>query len=361
MRRHLGAALVGSLLLAALAAPPVALGVTTNYVDCGSGAVLQAAIDAAPPGGTLVIHGTCVGNFIIDKDLALKGRPKARLDAHGSGTVLTIPAANRATGATVSISDIGIHGGNAAGIENWGRLTLHDSAVSGNTGVGIVNNGDFGGTTVDLLGSAVSGNTGDGIESVLGHLTLRNSTVSGNTGNGVTGSDSRFDLYHSTVRGNGGDGIVAAVQTELTLDHSTVSGNTGKGITIGNGSGTVVDSTVRNNTGGGIYDGVLGYLTVRHSKVVGNTADFGAGIYIATHSGSRIATIEDSTISHNTAATSGGGVYTEGNPDADLFTRVVISHNTAGVSGGGIYKAGGSLTLTDVVFHHNTPDDCFGC
>ena len=361
MRRYLGAASIVGLLLAALAAPPIALGATTSNVNCRSGADLQAAIAAAPPGGTLVIRGTCVGNFVIDKDLTLKGgRPKATLDARGSGTVLTIPAANRSTGATVRILSVGIRGGNPAGIENWGRLTLESSTVRGNSGVGIVNNGDFGGTTVDLLRSAVSGNTGDGISSVWGHLTLRNSSVSGNTGNGLHGFDGLFELYHSRVSRNGGSGIVAGGQATFTFDHSTVSGNKGRGIRVENGSVIVVDSTVSNNKGGGIYSGVLGFLTVRHSKVIGNTADFGAGIYIATHLDKDVV-VEDSTINGNTAVTSGGGVYTEGNARGDALTRVVISHNTAGVSGGGIYKAGGSLILTDVVVCHNTPDDCFGC
>jgi predicted outer membrane repeat protein len=362
MRRYLGAASIGCLLLASLAAPAVAFGATTVNVNCRLGADLQAAIDAAPSGAVLVIRGRCVGNFVIDKDLTLKGsRPRAVLDAQGSGTALTIPAANRSVGAMVRLTDIGIRGGNPTGIENWGRLTLERSTVTGNTGVGIANNGDFGGTTVALLRSAVSGNTGDGIRSVLGQLSLRNSTVSGNGGNGLMGFGAGFDLYRTTVSHNGGSGIVTGEQATFDLDHSTVSGNAGRGITNPNGAVSVVDSTVRGNTDGGIYNGVLGYLTVLYSRVADNSADSGAGIYIATHDVGKTVTIDDSTVEGNTAATSGGGVYTEGNSDGDAFTRVVIRNNSAGVSGGGIYKAGGSLTLTDVVFSGNTPEDCFGC
>lgn len=362
MRTHLGLALAGCLVLVALAVPPVALGTTGQTVDCRSGGDLQAAIGAAAPGATIFIRGTCVGNFVIDKDLTLQGSGRRpRLDAQGSGTVLTIPAAGRSTGAAVLVSDLVITGGNPTGIENWGRLTLVRSTVSGSTGVGIANHGDFGGTSVALCGSAVRGNAGGGISSYLGTITLSNSALSGNRGVGAVGIDGSFDLDHSTVSNNTGGGIVAGSQAVFTLEHSTVRGNTGRGITISNGSVVVTDSTVSDNTGGGIYEGVLGFLTMRHSWVVGNTADFGAGIYIVTHDLGKEVTIEDTKIRGNTATTSGGGVYTEGNPFGDTFTRVVISHNTAGVSGGGMYQAGYSLTLTDVVFRHNSPDNCVGC
>ena len=362
MRGHLGLALAGSLVLVAFAAPPVAFGTTGDHVDCRSGGDLQAAIGAAAPGATLVIRGTCVGTFVVDKDLTLQGRGhRPTLDAGGAGTVLTIPAANRSTGALVRIADLDITGGSPGGIENWGRLTLDRSTVSGSTGFGIYNNGDFGGTTVSLRRSVVRCNAGGGIWSWLGDLTLTHSSLSGNMGVGAIGIDSSFHLDHSTVSGNGGGGIVAGSQAVFALDHSTVRGNTGRGITVSNGSVVVTDSTVSDNTGGGIYEGVLGYLTVRHSRVIHNTADFGAGIYIANHDSGKEVTIEDTRIGGNTATTSGGGVYTEGNESGDAFARVVISHNTAGVSGGGLYQAGGSLTMTDVVFRHNSPDDCVGC
>lgn len=58
--------------------------------------------------------------------------------------------------------------------------------------------------------------------------------------------------------------------------------------------------------------------------------------HIATHDAGYGITLEDSIIDGNTATTIGGGVYAEGRPGGDSFSRVVISHNTAGVSGRGI-------------------------
>ena len=68
----------------ASAATPVR-GLTT--VACGSGGDLQAAIDAAAPGATIDVSGTCHGHFgIIGKDLTIQGSPSATLDgSNGSG------------------------------------------------------------------------------------------------------------------------------------------------------------------------------------------------------------------------------------------------------------------------------------
>jgi nitrous oxidase accessory protein NosD len=66
----------------ASAATPVR-GVTT--VACSSGGNLQSAIDAASPGATIDVSGTCHGNFgIMGKDLTIQGSPSATLDGSGS-------------------------------------------------------------------------------------------------------------------------------------------------------------------------------------------------------------------------------------------------------------------------------------
>ncbi|HXJ62825.1 MAG TPA: hypothetical protein VNN79_03635, partial [Actinomycetota bacterium] len=38
---------------------------------------LQARLDAAAAGSTVSVKGTCLGNFVIAKDLTLKGSPSA--------------------------------------------------------------------------------------------------------------------------------------------------------------------------------------------------------------------------------------------------------------------------------------------
>src|ERR1043165_2710393 len=78
-------AVIGALL--AIASPASA---TTINVNCPA-QDLQVKIDAAPDGSTLLIKGTCVGNFFVDKNLTLKGLPAATLDGNDSGTTLGIP------------------------------------------------------------------------------------------------------------------------------------------------------------------------------------------------------------------------------------------------------------------------------
>src|SRR5438093_682002 len=74
--------LVGSFGTPAAAAPIL--------VDCGSGGDLAAALAAAPPGATIVVQGTCVGNFTLAKDVTLRGQSGATLDGNGSGTTLAV-------------------------------------------------------------------------------------------------------------------------------------------------------------------------------------------------------------------------------------------------------------------------------
>jgi hypothetical protein len=60
---------------------------TTTLVDCGADSTaLQPAINAAEADETLEIIGTCVGNFVIDRDLVLQGT--GTLDGNDAGTVV---------------------------------------------------------------------------------------------------------------------------------------------------------------------------------------------------------------------------------------------------------------------------------
>jgi nitrous oxidase accessory protein NosD len=73
MRRTFGVLVGCCLLLSLLAAPAAAARTAGTLVDCRAGADLQAAITAATPGDTLLVRGTCTGNFIAYKDLVFEG------------------------------------------------------------------------------------------------------------------------------------------------------------------------------------------------------------------------------------------------------------------------------------------------
>ena len=140
----------------------------TNKVDCTSDpSALQPAIDAAKPGSTLTISGTCLGTFtVFSKDLTLKGGP-ATLDARGAGTTLFVASG------TVDVVRLTITGGTGTdfcgaspgcpqggGIIDFGTVNLKRSTVSGNggssayAGGGILNGG-----TLNIIHSVVTGNS----------------------------------------------------------------------------------------------------------------------------------------------------------------------------------------------------------
>ena len=98
---------------------------------------LQAAIDDANAGDRLRVKGTCVGNFVIDKDLTLRGAAGGNagiLDGNDAGRTVYV-----ASGVTATLRRLTITGGLAraptrgAGIRNNGTLTIRNSTITGNT------------------------------------------------------------------------------------------------------------------------------------------------------------------------------------------------------------------------------------
>jgi hypothetical protein len=236
--------------LAATASPSLAA--TEVGVDCGDGADLQAAIDAAPKGAILEIAGTCVGSFTVGKKLTLRGASDAVLDAQGAPTTLTV------TAGTVRFSHLTVTGaGDAVGdgdeaIANAGSLTLVKTSVMGNNVLGILNSG-----TLLVQRSVITENGVDDQGGIAnrGTATVESSTISDNHGTGIASSQ------------------------QLTVIDSTVSGNVDAtdagGIEV-SGTTTIIRSTVANNVdfngeGGGIING--GLLTITQSTIVGNRGD----------------------------------------------------------------------------------------
>lgn len=340
--RRLVVAVVSSLLSVSVPTGPVAAS-GPMPVNCQNGASLQAAIDAASPGDTLIrVKGTCTGNFVISKDLNLVGKGvHPTLDGGGSGTVVEVPVGPggiQTVGATVRISGLTIKGGDL-GIHDRGTMTVIDTAVRGN-GRGIYVELDIG----------VSG----------GGLILRHSRVNHN-GTGIFNDSWRLLVRNSIIADNSGAGLINGIQKISTIRSSTVRGNGGTGIVIG-GSLQVYDSVIRDNQGGGIAG--RDFLLMRRSRVVDNSSPGnGGGISVTSLSLGGAIDIADSVIKDNVAAGLGGGIYVSGGGMQNMqLAHVTVRNNTAGTDGGGIYEAGGgSASLTDVTFRHNSPNDCTGC
>jgi hypothetical protein len=221
---------------------------------CGYSSI-QAAINAAKTGDTIKI---AAGEY--DEHLTVSG-PATSLTLQGAGagnttidgttsfgTVLTIGSGQtvKVTGVTITGGDE-VHGG---GIDNEGKLTLKDSAVSGNIaqrGGGIYNTGSLtlnDSTISENIAATHGGGLGGGIFNAGGSVTLNDSTVS-----------------HNEAEGGFGGGISNEGGGTVTLNNSTVSDN----------------AAMLAGDGGGIYN--EGKLTLNNSTVSDNTAGDGGGVY----------------------------------------------------------------------------------
>jgi hypothetical protein len=257
---------------------------TETSVDCGAGADLQAAIDAAPKGTILDITGTCVGSFTVSKNLVLRGVSNAVLDAQGRDVTLTVTKGHvRLARLTVTGAGVPDRTGDG-GIDNAGTLTLFRVTVTGNVGVsasaGVFNRG-----TMIVQRSLITQNDGSSNDAAavsnIGSVTIEKTTISSNPAVGI------------------------ASRGTLTVTDSTVSGNHGVVVAGGldvSGTTTIIRSTIANNSsqngddGAGVSNG--GTLTITESTIVGNRADFeGAGLF-----NSGTATIAATIIAGNTVS-----------------------------------------------------------
>lgn len=263
------------------------------------------------------------------------------------------------SGAGVEINDIIITGGSTAdfggGIYTEGVLTLTDVIVTGNqadSGGGIY----VAAGTTTLDSGTVSGNTAAATLNSGGGIYVNSSaTLIVQNGSTIGG-----DTAGETNSAEFGGGITNVGTT--TIDGSIISGNaasnSGGGIYNVAGSVTITSSTVSGNTaegdGGGLYN-VSGTLTVESSSTIGgdtageaNSAAAGGGIFV--YDGT--ATIDASTVSGN-SADYGGGILVNPFGTASVKNGSTISDNTAAIQGGGINTVG-ILTVKDSALLRNT-------
>lgn len=332
-RRSMALAVMFVLLAGVLVAPvanaagrPACL-VSNERTGLGSRS-LQVGIDAAAPGDSLIVKGTCIGSSTIDRSLTLKGvsnRPfgQATLDGDGKDRVLFVDFFDsERQGFSLTIENLTI---------------THGFGEDGNGGGGMLVQGG----TVVLRNSIVTDNSagllsGGGIEVGGGDMTLANTTVSNNTA------------------GDGGGGIAGG--GTLAIEDSIITGNTvtglGGGLAFRGGILTVRNSSVSLNVayaGAGISN-VAGTVTLTNSAVIGNRATFSGGGILNGHDGTM--TITNSAVRGNSAAPGpGGGIENRG---AMTITGSTVSWNTAANLGGGIWNYLGALGIIDSSVSRNT-------
>ncbi len=199
-----------------------------------------------------------------------------------------------------------------------------------------------------------------------GAITVMDSDISGNTGIGVFGSADLL-IADSAISNNGNMGVQDKTQGSVQILRSSISGNLGVhgGLWLwGGGTFLNTDSTISGNVatspngGGGVYFTSGGKLTIQGSTFADNRASAGGGLLADGN-----LEIRDSEFRGNEATSAfgnGGAILLTGSsnyPIEQLISRTTFEGNWASGSGGAIYIAGNrTADLTADTFIANTAD-----
>ncbi|HEY1381314.1 MAG TPA: right-handed parallel beta-helix repeat-containing protein, partial [Gemmataceae bacterium] len=282
----------------------------TNTLDDGSTGSLRWAVGQAnartgthdtinfgPLFATPQVIGLTGTQLTVSDPLTITGTSVANVTVSGSGAsrifnvsgpgVMDVTLANLTlTGGVATFS--GLRGGGGAVFNDGENVTLANDVITANFATG---------DPTERGGAVFVGTNGT--------LTIQNSTLSGNSASGSGGA------------------VYMGVSSSLTVQNSTLSGNTtavrgGAAYFYANGSLSLVNSAVTGNRatsargGGGVYfygNVTAGGFTVQNTTISGNSAaGVGGGISLRNFTGNAL--IQDSTITGNTSAsTSNSPVY----------------------------------------------------
>ena len=287
------------------------------------GQSIQAAIDAAIPGDTIVINaGTYTESLTLSKAISLIGVNSAQVIIRSpGGHVITASGSN--VNQTVVISGLLITGGNS---DYGGGMYVTDNAQP------LIQNVTFSGNSASFMGIGGGGGLYSSSSLTLTHVRFVDNTADNGGGLYLAG-DVTIILTDSQFIHNVGGGIASEVNvipaaanrvflfnTDF-ISNSTNSGYSAAGLRI-SGEALVTGGRFENNLGGGLN---ASRATVVAGQFISNSARLGGAILA-------------------------GDVFV----DNSYFER-----NTASVEGGAI-RAYQSLMLTDTTFISNTGVDFGG-
>jgi hypothetical protein len=275
----------------------------------------------------------------------------------GGGLMMNSGSNLSVTGSTVSGNGLEPgYGGTGGGIEQFGaQLTLSNSTVSGNHATGSGGGVSVSYGTASISGTTITGNTAD-----FGGAGIFADDVSNSGGNGITITNSSID--HNTAQSEGGgllnysfygNSTVNATNTNFTANSAPFGGavhNSGQGATAAfNGTSLVfVANHANGGEGGAIYN--AGYYAFSHALVTLSQSTVGPNLGTTTNA--------------NTGYEGGGifnFVYPGSNADvrATLTNGTTVAHNSAVDTGGGIFNCrGATLSLgTNSAVFQNAPNN----
>jgi CSLREA domain-containing protein len=293
--------------------------------------------------GAIVLNGTMLPEITNDLTITGPGANSLVIDAQGLSRVLRTDA-----GTMVGISGLALANGNVGAfygggaVLNYGVLTMQDDAVlqsyAGSGGGGVFNRG-----TVTITNCTFSNDSSGPGEFPFapgggGLYSETNATVIGSdfANNSAVNGGGAMDCHAGSLMVQG-----------TTLDNN--SAFAGSGI-FNSGKSEVIDCTISHNTGEGSISND-GMTDVVGCTITQNSADIGGGIVNYDFLGLAKMTITNSTISENSAAMYGGGIF-----NGSMLTVVDTNvSNNSGQTGGGIFNNSlGSVQVVNSILSGNT-------
>ncbi len=376
---------------------------------CAPGALVHTGADAL----TLQGHGatitqTCQDTPILRSDVAaptftvdsvtLIGGPNSGMAVNGAGILSEsrlVLSNSTVTGADGGAGGNIIDGGSGSGMTY--DITITNSVITGNDNTAI--NIDSGSVSVNGS-SQITSNNGNGIGLIDGSpLSVVDSLISGNSGIGASTTGmgtTQLTITNSTITDNGKGGVSCSACGATTITEATITGNGTTATFEGGGVSftvdqddptdspqlTITDSTIADNNaarrGGGVFVGFVesseptapaAQAVITGSQITGNTTTGsdrdGGGIAVDTGD----LTVTDSTVADNDAGTGGamvvsdgGGIYAQERvgdgvtePYDVTVTGSTITGNSATGSAGGLRAATeGVVAVTGSTIGANT-------
>lgn len=353
-------------------------GDTSGYVsgstECGSPCTLRGAIRAANanPGKDTILLGELDisltrsgtdntaenGDLDISDDLIIRGEKP-----NNGRNIITAANADRAfhilSSAEVEFHNISIRGGSVVNAPGGGIYVS-------NSGFARLTNVELSGNEVRYDSTAGSG--GDGLLEVSGGgiyvdgeatAIISSSDITGNTAprNGGVSNAGRTEIRQSLIDANAAVGAGGSDPDSRDIfSNGGGVGNLGGYLSIGN---STVSNNITENQGGGIYitnrGPNVGITIITNTSITGNKAKFNGG-GIANFGP---ATLNNSVVSNNRITTggNGAGIYNHAAAASMDIVNSTVSGNSGANSGGGIFNSR-DLTLTNSTIYDNQASSC---
>lgn len=332
-RLAIAGATAGLITALAFAQAPIAHAATTITVP-GMQPTIQAAINAASPGDTVVVSpGTYTENINFNgKAITVQssqGAATTIIDGGGAGPVATF-----ATGEARSsvLQGFTLRNGTTPAADSYEGGGVHISSAS-----------------PSILNNVVSGNggcSGVGISVAFASPLIQGNTIANNAQN--------------TCSGGQGGGIYVRGAASAQIVSNTITSNhadSGGGIALfAAGTPTIENNVVENNSagqGGGLYAVNQSDAAVVQNIFATNSATTGAGLYISPPSGTQGATLTNDTVAGNT----GAGLWVGGFDSSIVIsnTLFVAPSGDAAVQCDTSYNATAPSFITDDLFNGGSP------